>query len=555
MHTRDRITLNQILKHKQHFDQRLIDIVNTFDSSMASMASSKAKLERDFQTSEKKCFDMQSKIKDLVSQNHTLTKKYKEEQKEKDEILEYLKKIQNELNELQKDNEKQIKEIDKQKKEIIKQGILIDKMKHMNSTNSNLPSSMDILGRTKARAEANTRVKTDKKRGGQKNHPLHKSRITANADRVITVKVKKAPTGATPFYDDKGKIKYYVTQEVDLILKSTITETRYYIEAQGKELDKDILARYAINPLIYSGDFKAATVYLNQKGTIPLQRLCDIMQDISEGSIQLHPGTISEWCQECHRKSKDLKEEIVRDILSFPIVHVDETGMKVNGEQYWIHVLTNEKGTSYLITKSRGDKENGPVKLLEFYAGVVVHDHFSTYQQLQLCKHAECNAHIDRYLQSGIDFDHNEECKEMVYLLHEMLRTKHRLIEEGKVAMPDSEIKSYEEKYTEILERGLKKYESEHPKIEKRYEPDFVKTFRRMLEFKADHLLFINNFLVPYTNNNAEIACRAVKGKKNISKQFITERGGDAYVSILSILQTAKIKKENALEALERLFH
>lgn len=555
MRTSDRIANNHILQHKEYFDQKLIDININLHTEVSSLTSANTILLCSNQGYKQKITSLQVKIKDMNSQKYALNKKYLEAKNENDEILEYLKKMQKEIDELKKENEQHEKEINQQEKEIKNQKSIIDKLKYMNSTNSNLPSSMDIMGRTKAKAEASTRVSSGRKRGGQKHHPLHKSKVTDKVDHIKTMKVKKAPTGAIPVKGEDGKINYYVTQEVDLLLKSVITETRYYIDENGKDLDKKILNKYAINPLVYSGNFKATTVYLNQKGTIPLQRLSDMIYEISKGSIQLRPGTISKWCNECHKKSEKAKEEILKDILSGALIHVDETGMKVNGEQYWIHVLTSEKGSIYLMTKTRGDKEKGPVKLLEFYSGIVLHDHFTTYQILKLCQHAECNAHIDRYLKSGIDFDHNEECQELLDLLHEMLHRKYKLIEEGKTSMPDDEIKKFEISYLEVLKRGVKSYNDKHPNIEKKYEPDFVKTFKRMIIFKEDHLRFIKNFIVPYTNNNAEKGCRAVKAKKNTSRQFVSELGGQAYVSILSLLQTSRIKNENALETLKSVFN
>lgn len=550
----DRITLHNILLHKEHFDQKLIDINKALSVEVIALSSLNAKLSVSNQSYKYKTSSMKLKIKDLESQKYALKKKHQEAENEKDEVLEYLKKIQKEIDELKKENEWQHKEIKRQEKDINKQKDIIDKLKYMNSTTSNLPPSMDILSRTRAKAQANTRTKTSRTRGGQKHHPVHKSRLVGTADHIVTVKVKKAPMGAIPVNNEKGIVEYYATQEVDIVLKKTITETRYYIDDTGKELEPNILNRYAINPLVYSADIKAATVYLNQKGTIPLQRLCDMIYEISKGSIQLRPSTISKWCQECHKKSQKKKEEIQKDIMAEPLIYVDETGIKINGEQRWIHVMTNDKGSLFLITKSRGDKENGTIRYLREYTGILMHDHFSTYQTLNLCTHAECNAHIDRYLKSGIEFDHDKDCKELLELMHEMLHRKKELILEGEYNMPEEEIKNFEKRYVETLEEGLKNYTAKYSDMEKKYVPDFVSTFRRMLADKEDYLRFIKNFAVPYTNNNAEKQCRAVKAKKKSSGQFVSELGGETYVSILSLLQTAKLKNINALETLQQVF-
>ena len=553
MKTNSSITLNNIMQHKQYFDQRLVEICDELKNEVTTLLSKCHELESRVQQLKKLNNYKELKINDLKSMLYTAKKQCKEIKDERDEIMEYLRKIQEEIDKLGIENEQQKKEIERQEKDIEDQKKIINKLRFQNSTNSNMPSSTDILSHSKPKKPK--KESEGKSRGGQKNHPLHKSIISKKPDRIITKKVKKAPTGAVPICDDKGNIRYYATQEVDLVLKSSITETRYYIEDEGKNLDKETMKKYAINPLIYSGDFKASVVYLNQQGTIPLQRLCDIMCDISKGSVQLRPGTISKWCQECHIKSKEKKEEILVEILKEDLTHADETGIKINGVQYWIQVITNNKGVYYCVLRRRGDKNQGIYSLLETYGGTVVHDHFAMYLSLKQCSHAECNAHIDRYMKNGEEFDNSDYCKKVRKLMHEMLDRKYKLIEEGKSSMAIDDIEEFRKEFINLLEEGIKDYEEKNPDIEKRYEAVYVKTFRRMLEYMEDHLKFITDFKVPYTNNKAELQCRAVKAKKNSSKQFVSEIGGESYASILSLLQTSKIKNKNALETLKSVFN
>lgn len=547
-------TLGLIIKHKEYFDQKLIDMVTELNTTVQNVSEEKTRVrcQNDQLVFMNKSLNI--KVHDLKSQNSILKIQCAKEKAEKDDLLKEVQRIQEELEKLQKETELQRIEIEKQRKEIERQEKVIDKYKYINSSNSNMPSSFDVLSHTKAKASANTRVPTNRKRGGQKYHKLHKSQIKTDVQRIICKKVVRAPQGAKAIKDEKGNILYYVTQEVDLILKSEIIETRYYISEDGEALDDKTMKKYAINPLTYSHHFKASVVYLNQRGTVPLQRLSEMMADISRGVIHLQPSTITKWCQECHDKSRESLERILDDILHEHVCHVDETGIKISGENKWIHAITNDKGAYFICTENRGEKEGGTVSLLDLYTGVLVHDHFRTYQKLLLCKHAECNAHIDRYLRAGIDFDKNEDCQKLLELMHEILHRKHTLIDEGKSCMEAKEIMSYEERYERIIKDGLEKYEEGNTNISKKMEPDYIKTLRRMLEYKEDHLRFMKDFTVPYTNNKAEKMCRVVKAHKNISHQFVTIRGGQAYASITSVIQTANIRKENALEKLEEIF-
>lgn len=96
-----------------------------------------------------------------------------------------------------------------------------------------------MVSHTKTKANANTRVKTGRKRGGQPHHQLHKSQLLNKPDQVICVHVKKAPDGAKAVKNNDGRIEYYVTQEVDMILKSVIKETRYYIDGTRQSVGSE----------------------------------------------------------------------------------------------------------------------------------------------------------------------------------------------------------------------------------------------------------------------------------------------------------------------------
>lgn len=401
-------TLGLIVKHKEYFDQKLIDMVGELNKIVRNVSEEKIRVQCQNNRLVFTNRSLNIKINDLKSQNSILKIQCAKEKAEKDDLLKEVQRIQKELEKLQREGELQRIEIEKQRKKIERQEKVIDKYKYINSTNSNMPSSFDVLSHTKAKASANTRVPTNRKHGGQKYHKQHKSQIKADADSIICKKVVKDPYGAKAVKDGKDRIVYYVTHEVDLVLKSKIIETRYYISEDGEVLDDKTMKKYAINPLTYSNHFKASVVYFNQRGTIPLQRLSEMIADISRGTIQLQPSTISKWCQECHVKSSDSLERILDDILHEHVCHVDETGAKISRENNGIHVITNDKGVYFICTENRGKKEGGTISLLDLYTGVLVYDHFKLYQKLLMCKHAECNAHIDRYLRSGIGFDKNE---------------------------------------------------------------------------------------------------------------------------------------------------
>lgn len=429
----------------------------------------------------------------------------------------------------------------------------LNKATKSNSEISNYPTSADMPGRTEARASINSREPSTRPRGGQKGHALHKSTLHKGAE-VKVLKVKKVPSGAIKMTDENDD-EYWVIQEIDLLVQTRVKESHLYLDKEnGIELDQRTMEQFKINPVIYSADFKAKVHYLNIETAIPVQRLARCLNVLSDGQINLKPSTICKWNDRFVGAGEKEWKLILADILKEEKVHVDETGIKINKVQYWIHTLCNDSGCVFFVTRSRGDKENGPMKYLSSYKGTVVSDHFSSYLTLE--DRAECMAHIERYMKSGIVLDENEMCRGVLDVLHKMKHRKEEYIAQGKKEMPEEEADALVQELTDALDAGFSDYEAWAEMNKKRanvYKPDYVNTWKRMREDIESYVRFIRDFNIPYTNNEAERQMRKVKSKKNSSGQFVSERGAKSYTIGLSMVQTAKIRGENPLRALERI--
>lgn len=95
--------------------------------------------------------------------------------------------------------------------------------------------------------------------------------------------------------DKTGNILYYYSQEIDLLIKPKIIETRYYISEDGVEILNEEKKKYKISPVIYSNHFKSTMIYLNQRGTIPYERLSEMVKELSNNSINIKPSTMVKW--------------------------------------------------------------------------------------------------------------------------------------------------------------------------------------------------------------------------------------------------------------------
>lgn len=138
----------------------------------------------------------------------------------------------------------------------------------------------------------------------------------------------------------------------------------------------------------------------------------------------------------------------------------------------------------------------------------------------------------------------------MLDLLHEMRERKAECIKAGMDRLTQSELVLFTERFKTICQKGMARWEEEVKKCpaKEAYTPDYYRTFRRMLATPEDYLRFITDFSVPFGNNAAERQMMAVKSRKKVSRQFVTEKGAGNYSDYLTLQQTAKLSGSNIYE-------
>lgn len=92
--------------------------------------------------------------------------------------------------------------------------------------------------------------------------------------------------------------------------------------------------------------------------------------------------------------------------------HLDETGLRIGGKTHWLHVVATETHTWYRVAAQRKD-----IEVLADIKGVVVHDHWKPYYQLEDVNHALCNAHHLRELKALAEIEQESWAVSMSKLL------------------------------------------------------------------------------------------------------------------------------------------
>lgn len=411
-----------------------------------------------------------------------------------------------------------------------------------NSSNSHKPPSSDGL----KKKVHNSREKSGKKQGAQKGHEGKSLLMTETPDTIITHKVEGyCQCGKSLNRLETTNIQR--RQVIDLVDKFVeITEHQIEIKSCACGLVHSGEEGQYI-PIQYGERIKGLSVYLNQYQYIPYDRQRELFKDCF--GITISHGALVDANKKCFENLSEQEIQIKEALISSPVIHNDETGIRCEKKTKWIHTSSTDEFTYYSIHEKRGREAINDIGILPDYKGISIHDRYSSYDDYS-CKHGLCNAHLLRDLKGLYEEDAKPWAKKMISFLVNAKREKdagrikkkrreimlaeyHKILKSGSKAEPPDETVS-------VIKRGRKK------KTKSRL---LLNVFINRYE---DILRFIFNPLVPFDNNLAERDLRMVKLKQKISGCFRTKFGSQVFCRIRSYISTIRKQGYGVLDALQR---
>lgn len=166
---------------------------------------------------------------------------------------------------------------------------------------------------------------------------------------------------------------------------------------------------------------------------------------------------------------------------------------------------------------------------------------------------ALCNEHIKRYLKKNIDeFPEHKWASKKRELLIKTNKERNGLIDKGINEFDEQKINDIYTQYDQILTEGCKEnsgVDLTYVKI-KNEERNLIDRLRK---FRENHLLFVKDFTVAFTNNTLERGLRQVKRKLAVSFAFKNINRMKDYAIILNYLKTCYRNNILRFDALKRL--
>ncbi|WP_229458913.1 IS66 family transposase, partial [Massilia glaciei] len=146
----------------------------------------------------------------------------------------------------------------------------------------------------------------------------------------------------------------------------------------------------------YGPNVKALGVHLTQGQMLPFARAAELIHDIY--GLSISPGTLVAWVGEGRAALQGTANQIADNLHISALVNADESGLRVAGKLYWLHIAANETLTWYGVHAKRGMEAIEAHGILPKRIGVLVQDCWKPYWQLDESIHALCNAHLLREL-------------------------------------------------------------------------------------------------------------------------------------------------------------
>jgi len=303
-------------------------------------------------------------------------------------------------------------------------------------------------------------------------------------------------------------------------------------------------------PVHYGAGIKAYVLNLLIAQMLSLKRVQQSIQTLI--GLAISEATILKYVMQLHQALERWQQGAIEQLLASPAMHVDETSLRVDRKNHWIHVCSAGDITLKCLHPKRGQQAMADLGVIPRYGGVIVHDCWASYLAYEHCGHGLCGAHLLRELTFIVDADGYAWAGNMKRLLQ---HTCARVAQRKRKKLNRREYANLQKRYRNILTRGEKELPPIPPKQNGKRgrvaKSDAHNLWERLKQYECAVLLFAKDANVAFTNNRAERDLRMSKVKQKVSGCFRQRQYAEAYCRISSYLQTMANLGYNPLVAIQ----
>ena len=416
-----------------------------------------------------------------------------------------------------------------------------------NSTNSSKPPSSDGLA-GESRTRGRKTCKSRRKPGGQPGHQGHRRAIVpaGQVDETKTVLPAHCShcQGDLPRNPEQiqttGAVRRHQVVELPVI-KAHVTEYQFpavVCPQCGKA------TREAVPPELQrqtGPQLTALAAYLTVVCRMPRR----VLKELTEQALgmPMSVGNTQACWEEVSAAVAGPCQELEQQLSQEPVLNVDETGWRTNGEKRFLWAFVAARFVVYTMAATRGSELL--IQMLgAVFAGILCSDRFSGYLKYHPGQAQYCWAHLKRNILGVLEFTKQTAterfCRDALALHARLFRLWHKF-KSGQINREKllGRSISVQKKFFALAEANLDDADRQ------------VQNLAQALFVHAERwFTFLQYEGVEPTNNSAERALRTGVQWRKISFGNRSAAGETATARMLSVTQTCRLRQRNSLQYL-----
>ena len=426
-----------------------------------------------------------------------------------------------------------------------------------NMTNSGNSSSTEKFNKKKK--ITNLRTKWKKPRWWQLGHNWKNLTRNKNIDETVNIIPENCEKCWTSLLNGLSKIVKSITKQVIDINKLKTKVTDYVIKDikcyNCWFINNAQVLEWITKPVGYWQELKAFTSYMYNYQMPSYNRLQLFFREVVW--LEISQTSLCNfnklWYDNLEKFEEKLKEVLVKEKL----LHADETGVRVNWKNNWIHVNSNENFTFLFSHKSRWRKAIEEMWILNNFKWNCITDGLSSYLSYDFT-HYLCNVHHLRELTWVIENEKKKWGKQFLIFLIKYKKLKDKLILKWILSFEKDILNEIHTEHKDILS----KWKLEYTKIFKRKKwqrwkikkEKWLNLLERLEKKENSVLWFLDDFSIPFDNNLAERDLRMVKTRTKISGCFRSEEWTEWFCRFRSYISTLWKQNFDIYPAIQSIF-
>jgi transposase len=397
-----------------------------------------------------------------------------------------------------------------------------------NSGNSSKPPSSDL---PKIQKTQSLRTPSGKKPGGQPGHEGTTLKISGTPDTIQ----QHIPNYCTCCGEDLSRYQAHHIgrrQVIDIPpIKPIVTEHQQFeVHCRCGHNNKASYPEGILTPVSYGPGVQSLVSYLSVRHYLPVERITELLSSLC--GLSLSTGGVCYLLEKVKQKALPIYETIRQIIANGKVIGADETGVNINGKNYWAWTFQNTIATYIAIHQSRGKKAIDHIMPEGFENNILVTDCWAAYFKDSAAGHQLCTAHLLRELKFFIQkYPDNNWAPRLSELITSAIH------ERKKDELSPQKSKEITQTFLKLIKEPV------NQKIKE------LMTFqKRMVKYSDYVFAFLDDSQIPPDNNGSERAIRNFKIKLKVSNFFKSTAGSETYAVIRSVIDTAIKNHQNPYE-------